>query len=170
MRLATLLLLAGCDWSLHRMQEPAKCTVDGTTDLLPHGSCNLTPPEGIVSIDPPIAPPPVTRALLVRGRDRFDRICAACHGLRADGDSPVARAMTQRRPPSLVDATAASLRDDRILTVIASGYGLMPSYATIVAPADRYAILHYVRALQHREIALDDLSPAQQAEARRWLR
>lgn len=170
MRLAVLLLVAGCDWSLHRMQEPSKCIVDGTTDFLPHGSCNLTPPEGIVPIAEPQAPPPITRALLGRGRDRFERICAACHGIHADGDSPVARAMMQRKPPSLVDATAAGLTDDRILTVITYGYGLMPEYASIIAPRDRYAILHYVRAIQHREIALDDLSPSQQAEARKWLR
>lgn len=170
MRLAVLLLVTSCDWSLHRMQEPAKCTVDGTTDLLPHGACNLTPPEGIVAIEPPEPPPPITRALLGRGRDRFERICAACHGMRADGDSPVARAMTQRKPPSLVDDTASRLTDERILTVIANGYGLMPEYASIIEPSDRHAILHFVRALQQREIAFDQLSPTQQAEARRWLR
>jgi mono/diheme cytochrome c family protein len=169
MKRAVLVLLAGCDWSLHRMQEPAKCTVDGTTALLPHGSCNLTPPEGTVAIDPPPAAPPVTRALLGRGRDRFARICAACHGVNADGDAPVARAMTQRRPPSLVDATAVNLTDERILSVIASGYGLMPEYASSLTPADRYAVLHYVRAIQHREVAFDDLTPTQQAEARKWL-
>ena len=49
------------------------------------------------------------------------------------------------------------------------GYGLMPSYRWVAA-ADRYAVLNYVRALQQRIVQLDQLSPAQRAEAEPWLR
>ena len=168
--LLVLLAIAGCDWSLHRMQAPDKCIVHGTTTLLPNDSCNLTPPAGIVAMEAaPASPPPITRALVERGRDRFDRMCAACHGLRADGDSPVARAMTLRRPPSLIDARVAAFADDRILNVIATGYGLMPEYGSSLAPADRFAVLHYLRVLQQRDVALDQLSPSLQAEAQQWL-
>jgi mono/diheme cytochrome c family protein len=170
MRLLLLLALASCDWSLHRMQESARCNVHGTTELLPDGSCDLQPPAGIVAMEEPTAPPPITRDLRARGRDRFERICAACHGVAGDGVSQVARAMSIRRPPSLVDQAASRLTDERILTVMASGYGLMPSYGAIVAPRDRYAILHFIRAIQHRELALEELSPALQQEAQRWLR
>ena len=172
MRLAVLLvLIASCDWSLHRMQTTDNCTVHGTTTLLPNGTCDLRPPPGIVAIDDePATPPPLTRELILRGRDRFERICAACHGLEGDGNSPVARAMQLRRPPSLVDARVAGFDDARILTVMATGYGLMTSYAGTVAPRDRYAILHYLRVLQHRDVALDQLSPAEQKEADPWLR
>jgi mono/diheme cytochrome c family protein len=169
MRLLLLVALASCDWSLHRMQEQPRCTVHGTTALLPNGACDLEPPPGIVAMEEPAAPPPITRQLLDRGRDRFERICAACHGVAADGSSQVARAMTIRRPPSLVDQTASRLTDERILTVMATGYGLMPSYRAIVAPRDRYAILHFIRAMQRRELAVEELSPALQQEARRWL-
>jgi len=77
--------------------------------------------------------------------------------------------MTLRSPPSLVDAAARSLPDDRVLFVIEHGYGLMPEYASAVPPPDRYAILHFVRALQQREVPFDQLPPAQREEARRWL-
>jgi mono/diheme cytochrome c family protein len=176
MRRTPLLLaalgLASCDWSLHRMQQTDNCTVHGSTTLLPHGTCDMKPPAGIVAIDDDslAPPPPLTRELVVRGRDRFDRICAVCHGHAGDGDSPVARAMKLRRPPSLVDATVAAFDDARILTVMTTGYGLMPSYASIVTPRDRVAILHYIRVLQHRQIAFDELSPAEQQEAQQWLR
>jgi mono/diheme cytochrome c family protein len=143
--------------------------VHGATALLPGGTCDQLPPDGIVAMEAATAPPPVTRSLLVRGRDRFERICAACHGPAADGVSQVARVMTLRRPPSLVDATAQKLDDTRILTVIATGYGVMPAYGAMVALPDRYAILHYVRALQQREVVIGELSPEQQAEAHRWL-
>jgi mono/diheme cytochrome c family protein len=131
---AMLVLLAGCDWSLNRMQErPPEQPVQQ--------------PEGIVAIDDVEQPPDLTRELILRGRDRFDRICAACHGTAANGDSPVARAMQLRRPPTLVDATVSKFTDQRILDVMVSGYGVMPSYAWVPA-RDRYAILHYVRVLQ----------------------
>lgn len=171
MRLALLLLVAGCDWSLHRMQTTDNCKVHGATTLLPHGSCDMKPPADIVAIDDePATPPPLTRDLVLRGRDRFDRICAPCHGVAGDGRSAVAGAMKLRRPPSLVDVPVTRFDDTRILTVMTSGYGVMPSYASIVTPRDRFAILQYVRVLQHRDIVLDELSPAEQQEARRWLR
>jgi hypothetical protein len=46
----------------------------------------------------------------------------------------------------------------------------MPTYGTMITLPDRYAILHYIRALQQREVVLGELSPEQQAEALRWLR
>ena len=173
MRFLTALILAcGCNWSLQRMQHQPKCNTDEPTPYLAGGACNLEPPEGVVAFqpNPEPPPPPVTRALLERGHDRFDRFCAPCHGIAADGISQVARAMTLRRPPSLVDAAAASLPDDRILYVIQHGYGLMPSYATLVRGNDRYAILHYVRALQQRAVDLATLPVPLQQEAHRWLR
>ena len=132
-----LLVLAGCDWSLHRMQEQPKCGVH---------ECDLLPPDGVVAFGSAAEPPPLTRELVERGRDRFDRICAACHGVTADGDSDVARVMTLRKPPSLIDAKAKALPDAHILTVIDRGYGLMPRYE--LSLRDRYAVLHYVRVLQ----------------------
>ncbi len=166
MRIAAILLVASCDWSLHRMQEQPHCLVDGTLDGRP---CNLVPPEGTVPIEAPEPPPPVNRALLERGRDRFQRFCAPCHGVAADGDSYIARAMTLRRPPSLVDATVARMSDDRILTVITSGYGVMPSYASAVPLRDRYAITSYLRVLQQREVPMAALPADEQQEAKKWL-
>ncbi|HEY4240390.1 MAG TPA: cytochrome c [Kofleriaceae bacterium] len=156
--LAIATLLAGCDTSLHRMQT--RPDLGGPT----------APPAGAIPMDEPAAPPPLTRALVERGRDRFEKTCAACHGVAGDGDSQVARAMTLRRPPSLVDAAAAQLSDGRILAVIDAGYGLMPPCRAFVTPDDRVAILHYVRVLQRRDVALAALSPPLQQEAARWLR
>ncbi len=144
----SLLALGACDWTLHRMQEQPKCKTYGTLD---GQQCAALPPEGIVPVDEPPQPPPLTKQLVLRGRDRFERFCAPCHGVEANGSSYVATAMTLRRPPSLVNAAARSLPDDRILTVIDRGYGVMPSYGAAVPFADRYAILHYVRVLQQHE-------------------
>jgi mono/diheme cytochrome c family protein len=170
MRALALLALAACDWSLHRMQEQPKCTSFAATRLLADGACNMVGPEGIVAFHEEGEPRPQrTRALVERGRDRFERFCAPCHGVLADSDSTVARAMTLRKPPSLVSAEVARLDDDRVFAVITGGYGVMPSYSGALAPADRWAVLEYVRVLQHRDIALDQLTPAQRKEASRWL-
>lgn len=160
--------VTGCDWSLHRMQDQPRC------EWYEGGDCaEQAPPVGAVELHAPLAEaprPPRTRAELMRGEDRFDRFCAPCHGLAGDGDSAVARAMSLRKPPSLVDATVAKFADVRIESVIANGYGLMPSYAGALAPIDRWAIVDYVRALQGRVVATDALTPDDKQEAPSWLR
>jgi hypothetical protein len=165
----TVVLAAACNWSLHRMQRQEGCRVAQQTQLLAGGSCNLQPPVGIVAFGPPQTPPPLTRKLVLRGRDRFEKFCAPCHGIAGDGDSQIARVMTLRRPPSLVDRFAASLPDQRFVFVMEHGYGLMPSYGTSLPYRDRYAVLHYIRALQGREVALASLPAALQHEAKQWL-
>jgi mono/diheme cytochrome c family protein len=164
MKWLVLCALAACDWSLHRMQEQPKCTTHGTLD---GSACDQLPPAGIVAVggDAVAARPPLTRAVIDRGRDRFDRMCAPCHGLAGDSDSDVSRAMTLRRPPSLVDEAARSLADDRVYFVISRGYGVMPSYGGALAPADRWAVISYVRALQAREIAVGDVPAGVRASA-----
>ncbi len=164
------LALAAGDWSLHRMQTQVRCETHGETTLIPDGECDRVPPEGVIAWrDEPAPRPELTRVVLERGRDRFENFCAACHGLAGDGDSDVGRAMTLRKPPSLVDAGAKRWNDDRLFDAISSGYGVMPSYATL-ARRDRWAIVDYVRVLQRREVAFDSLSPELREEARPWLR
>ena len=93
-------------------------------------------------------PVPVTRELLDRGRLRFAIACATCHGIAGDGDSAVARSMQRRRPPSLHEPRLVALTPGAMYRVIVDGYGLMPSYAKLLVPADRWAVVAYVRTLQ----------------------
>lgn len=173
MKLVLLLTLASsCDWSLHRMQEQPRCELDEPTALFADGACDQPPPAGVVPFGraEDDAPPPVTRALLLRGRDRFERFCAPCHGALGDGDSAVARDMKLRRPPSLLDDAVVRLPDEKIVDVIGHGYGLMPPYADALAPADRWAVLHFVRVLERRDVAWDALPAPARQEASAWLR
>ena len=148
MKWIVLLMMCGCDWSLHRMQEQPRCAQD-QLDPVFGGSCDRPHPTGTIVFGAHDEPaPPLTRALIRRGRDRFEIFCAPCHGVLADGDSVVARDMKLRPPPALVDPQRRALRDDQILTTIERGYGLMPAYGDALAPADRAAVLAYVRVLQ----------------------
>ncbi len=111
-------------------------------------------------------PVPVTRAVLERGRDRFDIYCSACHGVRGDGDSMVASNMTLRRPPSLIDEPVLSFPPGRVFQVASVGYGLMPAYDIHLSVSDRWAVVAYLGALQRSQrVRLTDLPPAQRARA-----
>lgn len=163
------------DWS--RMISQPKLLPYGDTTEFPDGRAMRTPPAGTVArerVDDPVVrtgrtaagdaeavPLPVTRALLERGRRRFAIACATCHGVAGDGDSAVARSMQRRRPPSLHEPRIRALTPGAMYRVIADGYGVMPSYAKLLEPADRWAVVAYVRTLELAWTArLDALPPA----------
>ena len=144
-------LVGGCDdsqawhapdWSLSRMQEQPRVS--------PFDPQMSAPPPFTVDRsrldDHPC--PPVTRALVERGRTDFDTICATCHGIRGDGVSVVATKMLLAPPRSLLEPRVRKLSDAQIGEVIARGYGLMASYENELPPDDRCATVAYVRALE----------------------
>lgn len=107
-------------------------------------------------------PVPLTRALLERGRTRFDVNCAVCHGYLADGVSLVARNMSLRPPPSLL--ARAQMPDGWYFQVMSEGFGVMPSYASALTPEDRWAIVAYLRALQlSQSRTIGELAPDDRA-------
>ena len=106
-------------------------------------------------------PLPITRALLERGRGRFTIACAPCHGIAGDANTVVAHDMQRRRPPSLHETRIVSLTPGALYRVITEGYGLMPSYESLLSPGDRWAVIAYVRTLELSWTAqLDALPPA----------
>lgn len=92
-------------------------------------------------------PFPITRAVMERGRDRFEIFCTPCHGRLGDGGGMV----VQRgfRPPTsyhidrLHEAPVGHFFD-----VITTGLGAMADFSDRVPPRDRWAIASYIRALQ----------------------
>ena len=123
-------------------------------------------PAGTVARDwaPPPAPPPVTQALLQRGRERFDIYCAVCHGPAGYGDGMI----VQRgfpAPPSYHSDRLRKASIQHFYDVITDGYGAMYSYAQRVSPADRWAIVAYIRALQaSQNMPVAELSGAERAQ------
>ena len=92
-------------------------------------------------------PFPITKEIVVRGRERYEIFCSVCHGLTGNGDGMIVRRGFRR---------AASFNDDRLrqapvghfFDAITNGWGAMPSYASQIPVQDRWAIIAYVRALQ----------------------
>ena len=89
----------------------------------------------------------VNRAVLERGRERFDIYCAPCHGRTGDGNGMIVQ-RGYTRPPSYHTDRLRNAPDAHFYSVITNGYGMMYSYADRVAPRDRWAIVAYIRALQ----------------------
>jgi mono/diheme cytochrome c family protein len=91
-------------------------------------------------------PLPPTPEVLEAGRKYFNNYCIVCHGARGDGLGFIVPKMTM--PPQLFNDKVMKWSDGRIYHVITHGQGLMMSYATQLLPEQRWAVIHYVRALQ----------------------
>ena len=101
----------------------------------------------------------VTPAILERGQERYNVYCAPCHSRVGNGEGMI----VQRgyRP-------AGNFHTERLMNaplghffaVITNGYGAMPEYASQVAPADRWAIVAYIKALQLSQNARPSDAPS----------
>jgi mono/diheme cytochrome c family protein len=106
-------------------------------------------------------PAPVTSQVLSRGRERFQIFCAPCHGLAGYGDGMVVK-RGLRTPPSFHIDRLRNQPPGYFFDVVTRGFGAMPDYAAQVPPADRWAIVAYVRALQLSQNArIEDVPPAE---------
>jgi mono/diheme cytochrome c family protein len=92
-------------------------------------------------------------AFVARGQERYNIYCATCHSISGDG-----RGMVSRRAaalgasgliaPSFHDDRLRHIPDGQLFATITNGVRNMPSYAHNIPVDDRWAIVHYVRALQ----------------------
>ena len=80
------------------------------------------------------------------GKKKFTIYCKPCHGEFADGNNKLANNFP--KPPTLHSKKLREWSDSRIYHVITFGQGVMPSYASQVSREERWAIIHYIRALQ----------------------
>jgi mono/diheme cytochrome c family protein len=92
-------------------------------------------------------PLPITKETLDRGQERYQIFCAVCHGGTGNGDGLVVR-RGFRLPPSYHTDLMRLAPVGHYFDVITNGWGAMPSYAPQIPPADRWAIIAYIRALQ----------------------
>ena len=97
-------------------------------------------------------PMPLTRDVLKRGQERFNIYCSPCHSELGDGQGMVAR-RGYLRPPSFHDDRLRNAPLGHFYRVMTYGSGAMPDYAQQIAPADRWAIVAYIRALQLSQAA-----------------
>jgi mono/diheme cytochrome c family protein len=146
--LAAALTLAGCDLSMNRQPRAAP---ERSASLWSSGPAVRPPPAGAVAFGQTAQAgdqtPPMSLALLERGRERFNIYCVACHGLRGHGDG----AVVQRgfpKPPDFDDPRLLAAPVSHFYDVASNGFGIMYGYGDRVPASDRWAIAAYVRVLQ----------------------
>ena len=187
---AALLVLGGCERTVRDMYEQPRYDPGEPSSLWPDGKAMRAPVPGTVSYSSgdlaatssgrrgtwqPLQAqaasvreslPPITAPLLRRGQERYTIYCLPCHSPLGDGDGPVVRHGFPP-PPSYHQPRLRMAPDEHFYEVITHGYGIMVSYADRVAPADRWAIVAYIRALQLSQHArIDELPPRLQAALR----
>jgi mono/diheme cytochrome c family protein len=97
-------------------------------------------------------PVPIDETGLERGRQRYVIYCQPCHDPRGDGKG----ILFQRGSvptASFHQETILKYPDGQIFDVITNGKGLMAGYRWPIPPADRWAIVAYVRELERKRTA-----------------
>ena len=177
--------ISGCDDPFERMIEQPRLDVWEPSGFLPGGIGTQPPPPGTVPRHVDILPRSVEQGLagdgqpvstipiaidaddLVSGYRRYRVLCAPCHGPGGHADTPIARDMSLRRPPSLVDDPVRSFPPGRVYRAIIDGYGLMPSYGARLGTRERWQVVAFVQALQlSQRVRLDELPPNVQRKFR----
>jgi mono/diheme cytochrome c family protein len=171
------------EWLFPGMKYQPKFKPQGISPLFADGRSDRVPPAGTVPYSAPLrddaalflgknpdgswvrgfpAAITVDRKLLERGQERFTIYCAPCHGAVGDGNG-VTKRYGMGATPSYHDDRIRAMAEGEIFNVITNGkgpaYNMLP-YADKVEPADRWAIVAYVRALQRAQMATIDDVPA----------
>jgi mono/diheme cytochrome c family protein len=90
--------------------------------------------------------PQLPGTVAARGDTLYHTFCAVCHGGTGDGKGPVGPRVAA---PSLLTPQAQGRSDGYLYSIIRYGRGVMPRYGDkVYRPADRWAIVNYVRTLQ----------------------
>lgn len=107
----------------------------------------------------------VNEETMARGAERFGIYCTPCHGLSGDGDGMVHRRAfalqegTWVKPTNVSEEAVQKKPAGELFDVISNGIRNMPPYAKQIEPADRWAIVLYMRALQRSQAEFAAAAP-----------
>jgi mono/diheme cytochrome c family protein len=103
-------------------------------------------------------PHPVDEAVLERGRQRYVIYCQPCHDARGDGKGIL---FQRANVPTATFHQDKILKypDGQIFDIMSNGQGLMPAYRWPIPPADRWAIVAYIRELARKRLASAPSAP-----------
>ena len=170
--LSALLMLAGCERARQDMYDQPRYKPFAASTIFDDGASARTAPEGtqprargafagssggrlgteavrtdLLAERAQTNPYPLDLALLRRGQERYTIYCMPCHSPAGDGDGLIVRRGFPP-PPSYHQDRLRNAPDRHLYDVIKNGYGVMVPYGDRVEPADRWAIVAYIRALQ----------------------
>jgi mono/diheme cytochrome c family protein len=166
---ALMLFSSGCQYLRQDMANQPKNRPLSPSDFFADGRSERpilenTVARGAIAADELFVPKdsnnfplPVTSKLLQRGQERYKIFCSPCHGLQGDGNGLVAmRGM--KHPPTYHQDRLRQAPNGYFYDNITNGFGAMYGYSAQIPPADRWAIIAYIRALQlSRNAKVSDL-------------
>lgn len=109
-----------------------------------------------------LMPVTVSRELLDRGEKEYNIYCAPCHSPVGDGQGMAAQRGKIIGIPSYAEQRLVDAEDGYLFDVITHGKNRMSGYAYQVQPEDRWAIVAYVRTIQHSRQTSQDMAPPAQ--------
>jgi len=135
----------------NRPLSPSDFFADGRSErplienTVAHGS--IANDELVISKESNAFPLKLDAQLLDRGQQRYGIFCSPCHGLQGDGNG-MAATRGMKHPPSYHQDRLRNSPNGYYFDVITNGFGGMLGYSAQIPPADRWAIVAYIRALQ----------------------
>lgn len=126
------------------MRQPVEGTV--ARGFLPYPFTGIAEPENYLP-NPLMA----TKEVMKLGEEKFLTFCSPCHGNYAEGDSRLQGQFPN--PPTLHSTRGREMSDGQLYHIIVNGQNVMPSYAPQTTEEERWAIVHYIRALQRAKNA-----------------
>jgi mono/diheme cytochrome c family protein len=102
-----------------------------------------------------VNPLPQTKEVFAIGRKAFTIRCVVCHGALGNGLGSLTAAYGGK-PANLQAQQFRDYPDGKIYWAIVNGKNAMPSHAADLTETERWAVVHYVRALQRAQNAKDE--------------
>jgi mono/diheme cytochrome c family protein len=93
-------------------------------------------------------PVEITPELLAEGEWRFNTYCSPCHDRTGLGNGMVPQHAQSLKPANLTEDRLVQAADGDIFNTVTFGRRTMPPYGAQNRPAERWAIIAYVRVLQ----------------------
>jgi len=160
------------EWAFPGMKRQAKYKAQSASPLFADGRADRPLPVGVVPADfGPLAQPlhddahlyegknpdgtfargfpasiVIDEKFMERGRQRFTIYCSPCHGGLGDGKGIVSK--YGMAPANFQDDRIRQMAEGEIFNTITHGKNTMMPYADKLVPADRWAVIAYVRALE----------------------
>jgi hypothetical protein len=100
-----------------------------------------------------------TSEVLARGQERYNVYCTPCHSRVGNGIGMIVQ-RGYSKAGSFHSARLEAAPLGHFFHVISNGYGSMPDYSAQIVPADRWAIVAYIKALQLSQKAAQTDVPA----------
>jgi mono/diheme cytochrome c family protein len=161
------------EWAFPGMKHQPKLRPQSASKFFADGRADRMPPDHVVRADLPVrnddhlyygkdatgafargfpATLTVDQKFIERGRDRFTIYCAPCHGAVGDGQG-ITKQYGMGATPTYHDDRLRNMAEGEIFNTITNGSpnkNMLP-YADKLVPADRWAVIAYVRALQRAQ-------------------